>query len=157
MSNLGLALVVTSFSTLGSLLVQVYMSRATRRDTYDEKRLMALLDVRQAVEQAGGRWYGWTSKCLAGEDPNECNLFKELAGQATHDAWYATRAFEMYFPTMMTESQLMRDELSRRRDLATHQVEVTKIFDRSAFADHRKIDLDVVVARARKILGYPDE
>lgn len=157
MSDLGLALVVTSISTLGSLLVQVYMSRTTRRDTYDEKRLVALLDVRQAVEQAGGRWFGWASKCLAGEDPKDCDEFLDMAGQATHDAWYATRVFEMYFPTMMNESQLMRDEVTRRRDLAIHQVEVSGVFNQPAFSDQRMIDLDDVVSKARRILGYPEK
>jgi hypothetical protein len=156
MPDVALAIIVASLSSLGSWLVQVYMARTTRRDSYDEKRLMALLDVRQAVEQAGGRWYGWASMRLGDEDPEACASFKEMAGQATHDAWYATRVFEMYFPTMMSESQLMRDEVTRLRDLASYQVEVTKIFDKTAFSELRTISLDDVVKKARGILGYPE-
>lgn len=157
MSDVAVAILIASLSTLGSWLVQVYLTRTTRRDVYNEKRLVALLEVRQSVEQAGGRWYGWASKALSGGDLNEAALTREKAEQATHEAWYATRVFEMYFPTMMLESQLMRDEISRRRDLAHHQVEVTGTFNRSEFSDHRTIDLDEVVRKSRKILGYPDE
>jgi hypothetical protein len=157
MPDLAIAIVVASLSTLGSWLVQVHMAKTTRRDVYDEKRLVALLDVRQAVEQAGGRWFGWASKRLGNEDPEACAEFREMAEKATHDAWYATRVFEMYFPTMMKESQLMRDQISARRDLAVHQVEASGVFDGAAFADQRLIDLDAMVGKARRILGYPDE
>ena len=157
MPDVALAIIVATVSTMGSWAVQAYMAKTTRRDTYDEKRLVALLEVRQAVEQAGGRWFGWASKRLENEDPAACASFKELAEQAMHDAWYATRVFEMYFPTMMEESQLMRDEVSRHRDVATHQVEVSGVFNRSEFSDHRTISLDDVVTKARKILGYPHE
>jgi hypothetical protein len=157
MSDLAIAVVVASLSTLGSLLVQVFMARTARRDVYDEKRLVALLDVRQAVEQAGGRWFGWASKQTRNDDPAVSAEFKELASQATHDAWYSTRVFEMYFPTMMKESQLMRDDIDRQKKLAMHQVEVTGVFDGDEFSKNRTIDMDDVVKKARKILGYPDE
>jgi hypothetical protein len=50
----------------------------------------------------------------------------------------------------------MRDGVARHRDLASYQVEVTKIFDKTAFDELRTISLDDVVKKARGILGYPE-
>jgi hypothetical protein len=155
MSDFAIALIAASLSTLGSLLTQMFVSKNSRRQTYDEKRLMALLEVRQAVEEAVGRWYAWANARLGQESPEACASLQERASQATHDAWYSTRVFEMYFPTMMKSSQSMRDEISRCKDEAIRQVEAGGAFDNARFATNQTVDMDEVVAKARKILGYP--
>lgn len=71
MDNLLVALLAASMSTFGSFLLQMYVSRESRRQTYDEKRLMALLDVRQEVEKAEGKWFRWASVRL-GESLLKC-------------------------------------------------------------------------------------
>ena len=155
MSDFSIALIAASLSTLGSLLTQMFSSKNSRRQTYNEKRLVALLEVRQAVEEAGGRWYAWAKACLGQDSPETCASLEERASEATHDAWYSTRVFEMYFPTMMEASQSMRDEISRRKNEAIRQVEAGGAFDNARFSSNRAVDLDEVVAKARKILGYP--
>lgn len=155
MDNLLVALLAASMSTFGSFLLQMYVSRESRRQTYDEKRLMALLDVRQEVEKAGGKWFGWASARLGGESVEVCDSFEESAGSATNDAWYATRVFEMYFPTMMKESQMMRDAILRRKSEAYRQVALGGDFDAVKMKEASDANLDAIVAKARKSLGYP--
>jgi len=155
MSDFAIALIAASLSTLGSLLTQMFVSKNSRRQTYDEKRLVALVEVRQAVEEAVGRWYAWANARLGQESPEAYASLQERASEATHEAWYSTRVFEMYFPTLMKESQSMRDEISRCKDEANRQVEVGGVFDKAGFSSNQTVDLDEVVAKARKILGYP--
>ncbi len=160
MDNLGVAILAAGFSTLGSLLLQMYISKNSKDQRYDEKRLMALLDVRQKVEQAGGQWYGWTNARLSGLSDEECSSLENAAGSATNDAWYATRVFEMYFPTLMKESQQMRDSLLSNKAEAVRQVELGGDFDKVRIdagwdALRNPSNLSEVVSKARKILGYP--
>lgn len=155
MDNLLVALLAASMSTFGSFLLQMYVSRESRRQTYDEKRLMALLDVRQEVEKAEGKWFRWASVRLGGESVEVCDSLEESAGSATNDAWYATRVFEMYFPTMMKESQMMRDAILRGKNEAHRQVALGGDFDAVKMKEASDANLDAIVAKARKSLGYP--
>lgn len=152
-----LVLVAASIPVSGALIVQIYESKASRRRSYDEKRLLALLDVRKTVEEAVGRWYNWASASLGQHPKITCDAARSEAEAATHNAWYSTRAFEMFFPTMMAESQNMRDEITRCKEESMRQVGAGGTFNGAEFSSNQKIDLDAVTRKGRKILGYPSE
>ena len=79
------------------------------------------------------------------------------AERATDAAWYSTRSFEIFFPTMLHESQMMRDEIIRCKNISTSQIKARGDFSREEFTENRIIDLDTVTQIGRKILGYPNE
>lgn len=156
MSDIGLAIMAASLSTLGSLLLQTYVARTSRRIAYNDKRLAALLDVRQAVEIACGRWYSWAATSLNGDTsltPDDVYL---RAGEATHDGWYSTRVFEMYFPSLSEYAEDMRKEIQRYKDEAHAQVSRKGTFDPTQFSANKLIDLDDIARHGRKLLGFPD-
>lgn len=155
MSEFMIALLAACMSTLGSLLLQMYVARTNRRLTYDEKRLDALLNVRQLVESCGGRWFGWASAVLNGAQGQDPEHLRKNAIDAMDRAWYATRVFEMYFPTMKEDADKMRAQMKRRREVAEQQVNEGGPFDAGGFSASRLVDLDDVVHRSRQILGYP--
>lgn len=92
---------------------------------------------------------------IGGESVEVCDSLEESAGSATNDAWYATRVFEMYFPTMMKESQMMRDAILRGKNEAHRQVALGGDFDAVKMKEASDANLDAIVAKARKSLGYP--
>ena len=67
-----LILLAASIPVSGALLVQIYESKTARRRSFDEKRLVALLDVRLAVEEACGRWYGYADATLSQQPSHIC-------------------------------------------------------------------------------------
>lgn len=146
-----------SLSTVGSLLLQTYVARTSRRIAYDDKRLAALLDVRQAVEIACGRWYGWASVSLKGDATSSPAEVYSRAGDATHDGWYSTRVFEMYFPSLRADAEAMRKEIQRFKDEAHKQVSEGGPFEPIRFSTNKLIDLDEIAGRGRKLLGFPDK
>lgn len=152
-----LILLAASIPVSGALLVQIYESKTARRRSFDEKRLVALLDVRLAVEDAGGRWYGYADATLSQQPSHICEEKERSAVKATHDAWYLTRSFEMFFPTMLREAQMMRDEIVRCQNISKSQIEAHGDFSPEEFKENRIIDLDTVAQKGRKILGYPNE
>ena len=152
-----LILLAASIPVSGALLVQIYESKTARRRSFDEKRLVALLDVRLAVEDACGRWYGYADATLSQQPSHICEEKERSAVKATHDAWYLTRSFEMFFPTMLREAQMMRDEIVRCQNISTSQIEARGDFSPEEFKENRIIDLDTVAQKGRKILGYPNE
>jgi len=152
-----LILLAASIPVSGALVVQIYESKTARRRSFDEKRLVALLDVRLTVEDACGRWYGYADATLSQQPSHICEEKERGAGKATHDAWYSTRSFEMFFPAMLREAQMMRDEIKRYRNIATSQIEARGDFSPEEFNENRIIDLDTVSQKGRKILRYPNE
>lgn len=156
METFVVALVAASLSTLGSLILQMYVARTTRRLTFDDRRLSALLDVRQAVEMACGRWYGWASAVLAPASADECRDHLRRAEESMHEGWYATRVFEIYFPAMLADAQSMREEMTRYRVEAQDQVSRNEGFDGDALSAMSRVDFDDVVRRARQALGFPE-
>ena len=152
-----LVLAAASIPVSGALLVQIYEAKTARRQSFDEKRLVALLDVRMSVEQAVGRWYKWAFVTLGQQPSHICEEAERDAERATHDAWYSTRSFEMFFPTMLDESQMMRDEIARCKNVSISQVKAGGDFSEEEFSNNRRIDLDAVAQKGRKILGYPNE
>ena len=152
-----LILLAASIPVSGALLVQIYESKTARRQSFDEKRLVALLDVRLAVEEACGRWYAYADATLNQQPSHICEEIERGAAKATHEAWYKTRSFEMFFPTMLRESEMMRDEIVRCKNISLSQVMARGDFSREEFTEHRIIDLNTVAQKGRKILGYPNE
>ena len=152
-----LILLAASIPVSGALLVQIYESKTARRQSYDEKRLVALLDVRLAVEKAGGRWYSWAFLTLNQQPTHICEEMEREAEGATDAAWYSTRSFEMFFPTMLSEAQMMRDEILRCKNISISQIRARGEFSREEFVENRLIDLDTITQKGRKILGYPNE
>jgi hypothetical protein len=156
MSNFLLALLAASLSTFGSLVLHVYSSRENRRNIYDEKRLDALLTVRQEVESACGNWYGWADSALDGQPAHVCESRRREAGDATDRAWYSIRRYEMYFPTLKHFGQDMRKQLEGYRSAAEDMVKAGGVFDGNKFASRSLNDvLDSMVESSRKLLGYP--
>lgn len=106
----------------------------------------------------GGSWFGWADWTLGNRSPVECEKQKTLADEALNKAWYATRVYEMYFPTMKPAADAMRLELSRCKNEAERQISGGGSFDGSRFSEkYHVVDLDVVVDKSRKILGFPSE
>jgi hypothetical protein len=157
MSDFLLALLAALMSTLGSLILQVYVSKNSRRMLFDEKRLQAVVSVRQEVEIACGRWRGWAESVLESFDAETVMTRKRAADECLHGAWYSTRVFEMYFPQLRSDSDLMRQLMMAVKDEAEKQVSERKKFDGKNFehVGSRIMDLDDVVSRARKILALP--
>lgn len=156
MSDFFIALMAASFSTLGSLLLQMFVARTNRDLMYNDKRLASLLDVRQVVEEACGRWHGWASAVLDDERVDDPLKLRQEAGDAMHRAWFATRVFEMYFPKMTHEANSMRKMLMAYRDEAHAQVEAGGAFDPSKFDVMFTVDFDAITNSARRRLGFPD-
>ena len=152
-----LILLAASIPVSGALLVQIYESKTARRQSFDEKRLVALLDVRLAVEKAVGRRYNWAFLTLNHQPTHICEEAEREAERATDTGWYSTRSFEMFFPTMLRESEMMRDEIVRCKNISLSQVMARGDFSREEFTEHRIIDLNTVAQKGRKILGYPNE
>ena len=157
MSEFGIAILAAAMSTLGSLILQVYVSRNGRRMLFDEKRLQAVVSVRQDVEIACGRWRGWAESILEKFDDVTVTSRKRNSDEALHEAWYSTRVFEMYFPQLRNEADLMRKMMLAVKDEAERQVRSGEDFNGSAFdaVGLRILDLDNVVSQARKILALP--
>jgi hypothetical protein len=157
MSDFLLALLAALMSTLGSLILQVYVSRNSRRMLFDEKRLQAVVSVRQEVEIACGRWRGWAESVLNNFDTETVASRKRVADECLHGAWYSTRVFEMYFPQLRSDADSMRQLMMAVKDEAEKQVSDKKKFDGKNFelVGSRIIDLDDVVSRARRILALP--
>lgn len=158
MSNFLLALLAASLSTFGSLVLHVYSSRENRRNIYNEKRLDALLTVRQVVESACGNWYGWADSVLNGQPAHVCESRRRAAGDATDRAWYSIRRYEMYFPTLKHFGQDMRKQLEGYRSTAENMVKAGGGFDGNKFASGSlNHDLDKIIECSRTLLGYPKE
>ena len=157
MSDFFLALLAALMSTLGSLLLQVFVSRNSRRMLFDEKRLQAVVSVRQEVEIACGRWRGWAESVLKGFDAETVMTRKRTAEECLHGAWYSTRDFEMYFPQLRSDADSMRQMMMAIKDEAEKQVRDGKHFDGSNFdlVGSRVMNLDDAVSRARKVLALP--
>lgn len=160
-----LVLIAASIPVSGALLVQIYESKAARRQSYEEKRLTSLLDVHLAVEEAAGRWFRWAKESLDKEvSPATRDKAREEAEIATHKAWYSTRTFEMFFGANQKMKELsgdMREEVKRCRSVAETQVENFKkgrqlAFDPTPFSNNKAVNLDEVASEGRKILGFPD-
>jgi hypothetical protein len=78
-----LVLLAATIPVSGALLVQVYERRSARRQSFDEKRLVALLDARLAVERAIGRWYSWAFATLNQQPTHICEEMEREAERAT--------------------------------------------------------------------------
>jgi hypothetical protein len=152
-----LILLAASIPVSGALLVQIFESKTARRQSFDEKRLVALLAVRLAVEEACGRWYAYADATLNQQPSHICEEIERGAAKATHAAWYATRSFEMFFPTMLSEAQMMRDEILRCKNISISQIRARGDFNGEEFEQNKIIDLDIITQKGRKILGYPNE
>jgi hypothetical protein len=157
MSDLTQSIVVASsaafLSTVGALWTQIVAARINRRNVINDKRLEALVDVRQKIEIAWGRWEGWAYVSIVHpphEDPSER---LKLAGDATHEAWYATNLFELYFPSMAPMMGEFRSSILERRSLAERQVEAQQ-FDPAAFKNIGP-SLDELTSRGRTLLKLP--
>ena len=160
-----LVLVAASIPVSGALLVQIYESKAARRQAYEEKRLSSLLEVHLAVEEAVGRWFRWTKESLDNEvSQSTRDRAREEAETATHRAWYSTRTFEMFFGANQKMKELagnMREEVERCKSAAEVQVEnfkknPTLAFDPAPFSSNKAVNLDEVATLGRRILGFPD-
>jgi len=152
-----LVLLAATIPVSGALLVQVYERRSARRQSFDEKRLVALLDARLDVERAIGRWYSWAFTTLNQQPTHICEEMEREAERATDVAWYSTRSFEMFFPTMLQEAQMMRDEIIRCKNISINQIRARDGFSGEEFERNRIIELDIISQKGRKILGYPNE
>lgn len=154
-SDFLLALLAASVSSLGALGLQMYVSRNNRKMVYDERRLEALLSVRQDVESACGHWYGWTDSVLSADGADERKRRELDADKATDRAWYSTRVYEMYFPTLKAHGEQMRDQIGRYKSVAHSLVEAGGRFDGDRFTEVYTFDFDVMVEESRKLLGFP--
>ncbi|MEY2740014.1 MAG: hypothetical protein RL283_116 [Actinomycetota bacterium] len=147
--------VTTVCSTLGALLIQRISLRKEQEAAFDQKRLDAIVDVRQKIEISLGTWRGWAHATITRpefEDPKERY---ERASRSIHEAWYATRVFEIYFPDLAPELERLRRGLGTAKDIATRQVDAGR-FDHTEFeADSRECDavLDRVTTHARAQLS----
>jgi len=146
--------VTTLLSTLGTLLIQRISAGSEQQATFDQKRLDALVDVRQKIEISLGRWRGWahaTAHKPEFVDPKEQY---ELASASIHEAWYSTRVFEIYFPNMAPQLERLRSGLGTAKEIAARQVQAGR-FDPSEFeADSRVCDeiLEKITADSRREL-----
>lgn len=146
--------VTTLLSTLGALLIQRISTRSQQQAAFDQKRLDAIVDVRQKIEISLGRWRGWAHATANGPkfvDPKEQY---ELASASIHEAWYSTRVFEIYFPDLAPQVERLRQGLVTAKEIAARQVEAGR-FDPSEFeVDSRVCDdiLEQITAKSRREL-----
>ena len=158
MSDLTQSIVVAAsaalLSTVGALWTQIIAARINRRNTLDDRRLDALVDVRQKIEIAHGRWQGWAYVSVMRPDNEDPAARLELAGDAMHEAWYATNLFELYFPSMAVMMGEFRDSILRKRDIARRQVK-ENAFNPDEFKDIGP-SLDELTRRGRSLLKMPE-
>jgi hypothetical protein len=157
MSDLAQSIIVgvtaALLSTLGGLGTQFVAAKIARNNQINDKRLDALVDVRQKIEIAWGRWEGWAYVSIV-HPPNEDSSERlKLAGDATHESWYATNLFELYFPSMAPMMGEFRSSILERRSLAEKQVEAQQ-FDPAAFKNLGP-SLDELTSRGRTLLKLP--
>jgi hypothetical protein len=158
MADLTQSIVVASsaafLSTVGALWTQIVAARINRRNVINDKRLEALVDVRQKIETAYGTWRGWahvTINAPAHEDANERYTW---ASKAIHEAWYSTIVFEMYFPSLTPMMREFRETMGKMKDIASEQI-ARRTFDGSQY-ENIGPSLDDLTNRARKLLKLPE-
>lgn len=143
---------VTALLTfVGATFAQFLGNRLESRRNLDERRLMAIVDLRQKVEISGGRWRGWAKVVIEGGEFEDPKVRWELASTAIHEAWYSTVIFELYFPEFENEMELVRKGLGRERDIADSQVK-SKIFNPKEFESGQTKLISDVTRKARNSL-----
>jgi len=147
-----LIVAVTALLTfVGATFAQFLGNRLESRRNLDERRLMAIVDLRQKVEISGGRWRGWAKVVIEGGEFEDPKVRWELASTAIHDAWYSTVIFELYFPEFEKEMELVRKGLGRERDIADSQVK-SRIFNPKEFESGQTKLISDVTRKARNSL-----
>jgi len=158
MADLTQSIVVASsaafLSTVGALWTQIVAARINRRNNLDDKRLDALVDVRQKIEIAYGRWQGWAHVSVTQPGNDDPVARFDLAGNATHDAWYATNLYELYFPSMAGMMGEFRNAILAKRDIAHKQVADNR-FTPDEFKNIGP-SLDELTRQGRKLLKLPE-
>jgi len=147
-----LIVAVTALLTfVGATFAQFLGNRLESRRNLDERRLMAIVDLRQKVEISGGRWRGWAKVVIEGGEFEDPKVRWELASTAIHDAWYSTVIFELYFPEFEKEMELVRKGLGWERDIADSQVK-SRIFNPKEFESGQTKLISDVTRKARNSL-----
>jgi len=147
-----LIVAVTALLTfVGATFAQFLGNRLESRRNLDERRLMAIVDLRQKVEISGGRWRGWAKVVIEGGEFEDPKVRWELASTAVHDAWYSTVIFELYFPEFEKEMELVRKGLGWERDIADSQVK-SRIFNPKEFESGQTKLISDVTRKARNSL-----
>ena len=154
--NILVAIGAATFSTIGGFVVQFFLARMGRRDEINDKRLEALVQLREKVEYSGGAWFGWAA---ASHRPTEIDNIADKrrhAGDSLNDAWYAVTLFDLYFPTLRKETTKLRVRLKNAESIAHNQV-ANGVFDPNEFVTNREEngDLEMIVEEARKLLKLP--
>jgi hypothetical protein len=154
--NLLVAIGAATFSTLGAFVVQYFLASRERRNIINDKRLEALVQMREKAEYAGGYWYGWAAS--AAQKPSHYDeVEKERnASDATNAAWYAITLFDLYFPTFRPDVENLREYLLKRKELALQQIE-NEVFTPEEFDREGSLRelLEKMVVEARQILDLP--
>jgi len=157
MSNLTQSVIVGAsaalLSTLGALWIQIIAAKITRRNQINDKRLDALVDARQKIEIAGGRWQGWAHVSITRPENEDAAERLALAGSATHDAWYAINVCELYFPSLTVMMSGFRDAIMTKRDIANKQV-ADNVFDSDEYKGIGP-SLEELTSQGRKLLKLP--
>jgi len=147
-----LIVAVTALLTfVGATFAQFLGNRLESRRNLNERRLMAIVDLRQKVEISGGRWRGWAKVVIEGGEFEDPKVRWELASTAIHDAWYSTVIFELYFPEFEKEMELVRKGLGWERDIADSQVK-SRIFNPKEFESGQTKLISDVTRKARNSL-----
>jgi len=158
MSDLTQSIVVASsaafLSTVGALWTQIVAARINRRNVINDKRLEALVDVRQKIETAYGTWRGWAHVTITAPAHEDANERYAWASKAIHEAWYSSIVFEMYFPSLTPMMREFRETMGKIKDVASNQV-ARRQFDGSEY-ENLGPSLDDLTHRARKLLKLPE-
>ena len=147
--------VTTLLSTLGALLIQRISLRSEQKAQFDQKRLDAIVDVRQKIEISLGTWRGWAHVAIEKPPYEDAADRYERASASIHEAWYATRVFEIYFPDLAPQLERLRRSLGATKAIAARQVEAGR-FDAKEFeVESSGSDrvLDEVTTTARRALS----
>jgi hypothetical protein len=155
-TNILVAIGAATFTTFGAFVVQYYLAKLERKNDIDDKRLEALVQMREKVEYARGYWYGWADNAAQPNAHYNEPEMSRTAADAMNAAWYAITLFDMYFPTFRQELDQLRTQLQNDTKIAERQIE-EKVFDPDEFNRDGDIvkHLDALVTAARDILDLP--
>lgn len=154
LSNGSVAIGASATTGIIAVLIARHTSRTQRRERLDDDRLAILVKMYSLVEIGEGRWRGW-AESIHIKRPDVSEKLS-LAEQAIHDAWYATREFEILFPTLSLEMDKTRRQLEETRELAEQQAN-RGVFIGKEFDDrHVQKNLREIVVKAREIIELPN-
>lgn len=156
-TNILIAIGAATFSTVGAFVVQYFLAQTERKNVINDKRLEALVQMREKVEYARGYWYGWAALAAQPSAHYDAREKNRIADDAMNAAWYAITLFDLYFPTFRTELDQLRTQLTSAKTIALRQIE-NGTFAPDEFTRDSDVmkHLDIVVVQARAILDLPN-